>query len=336
MPQRTVNDTMEQASEALVLRDYHRCEHLCLEALASALAMRNFERMSRIVMPLQEARRQKRQVAESSGRLFVVGRTPPTEAELADGVYLIHPPRVAAEGRALREHLDRLGLCSLIVTREPTDKAGRIPIVAIGPRTVRIYLKASDGPRLPVPASKPPAGAKGVKHGSKAVYQQSFTIGQPTDVVDGDPMTTSERFDLPWLLWAHEQLGEWDSDQTPPSLTESGELLPRQDGAITDTLRKTKPGVKRVEQLYMALQTLPEHDRLHQVLAEACHEASLLPVEVLAIAPPEDFGEDEPLDATDAGDEIEQASLEQQPTGPGRPPDEASSDAAAASHLRAD
>lgn len=336
MLQRTVNDTMEQASEALVLRDYHTCEHLCLEALASALAMRNFERMSRIVMPLQEARRQKRQVAESSGRLFVVGRTPPSEAELAHGIYLIHPPRVAAEGRALREHLERLGLCSLIVTREPTDKAGRIPIVAIGPRTVRIYLKASDGPRLPSPASKQTAGAKGQKNGSKAMIQQAATIGQPADVVDGDPMGTSERFDLPWLLWAHEQLGEWDSDRTPPSLTESGELLPRQDGAITDILRKTKPGAKRVEQLYMALQTLPEHDRLHQVLAEACREASVLPAEVIAATSHDDLAEDEPLDGADAGDEIGLAPLEPQSEEAGRSPDDASSQSAAEPRLRTD
>lgn len=59
----TLDDIMERASQALSDLDYPRCETLCLEALAQARGRGDWAGYSRVILPLQEARRQKRQAA---------------------------------------------------------------------------------------------------------------------------------------------------------------------------------------------------------------------------------------------------------------------------------
>lgn len=59
---------MERASQALVRMDYLTCEAICLEALALARERRDWWTYARILLPLQEARRQRRIIA-SEGRI---------------------------------------------------------------------------------------------------------------------------------------------------------------------------------------------------------------------------------------------------------------------------
>ncbi len=54
------NAIMEAASAKLVGMDYLACEALCLDALAAARQQEDWRLYARIVMPLQEARRQRR------------------------------------------------------------------------------------------------------------------------------------------------------------------------------------------------------------------------------------------------------------------------------------
>lgn len=54
---------MESASQALADLDYPRCEAACLDALRQAREAGDWAYYRRIVLPLQEARRQKRQAA---------------------------------------------------------------------------------------------------------------------------------------------------------------------------------------------------------------------------------------------------------------------------------
>lgn len=58
-----IDELMEKASQALVQRRYFQCERLCLEALSAAHGDRDYARMARIVLPLQESRRLKVQLA---------------------------------------------------------------------------------------------------------------------------------------------------------------------------------------------------------------------------------------------------------------------------------
>ena len=67
-----IDQIMEQASDALAGMAYLRCEKLCLEAMRLAREAKGFDTLGRIVLPLQEARRQRRQTAVEAG-LHVLG-----------------------------------------------------------------------------------------------------------------------------------------------------------------------------------------------------------------------------------------------------------------------
>lgn len=68
-----IDQIMERASERLLAMDYLECERLCVEALARAREAGDFERYARILLPLQEARRQRRQIAVEAGVTILAG-----------------------------------------------------------------------------------------------------------------------------------------------------------------------------------------------------------------------------------------------------------------------
>ncbi len=133
-----IDDLMERASEALVGTKYFECERCAAEALRLAHAARDYERMARILMPLQEARRQKRLAAVDAGRVHVLDSFEEAEqVKIKAGCWLIQPPLVGAHGRDLRDRADRAEIPALVIVREPTTALGECPIVMIGPVTVR-------------------------------------------------------------------------------------------------------------------------------------------------------------------------------------------------------
>ena len=152
----SVDEVMDAASVALTETRYFDCEALCLRALEKAYTAQDYERMARIVMPLQEARRQKRQlatdVAEKKG-VFVLEERPVGAGEtpgLTDpGCYLLRPPLVGADGRELRDRADRDSVPVFLLVREPTTRAGLCPVVMIGPVTVRTQVEPPEDPDCP-------------------------------------------------------------------------------------------------------------------------------------------------------------------------------------------
>lgn len=138
-----VDSLMEQASEALVATRYFECERLAVEALALALTAQDYERLARLLLPLQEARRLKRQAAVDSGNLVRLDNYDALEPLLAGtktikrGMYLIEPPLVGADGRELRERANASEVPIVVVVREPVTATGQWPIVMVGPVTVR-------------------------------------------------------------------------------------------------------------------------------------------------------------------------------------------------------
>lgn len=201
-----IDDLMERASQALVATKYFECERLAVDALQIAHRAEDYERMSRVLLPLQEARRQKRLLAMDTKKLTkVVQPLDETQVPTA-GCYLVEPPMVGVDGRDLRERADAADVPVFVVVREPLTRTGLWPIVMVGPVTVRTKVR-------------PPANDK------------------PT---------------IEWLIGASEALG---------------------DEAIA-SIDPADDAYDRVDQLLECVLTLPDHEKLHQALADACAAAA--------------------------------------------------------------
>lgn len=205
-----IDTLMEEASADLGATLYFAAERKAAEALRMAHAAGDYDRMARILLPLQEARRQKRLLAIDAGAVHVLDRSPRLEEPeggveliIRPGCWLVAPPLVGADGRELRRRADDDEIPVLVVVREPETREGLWPIVMVGPSTIRTKVRPV---RDPTPA---------------------------------------------WFLATNEALG---------------------DAAIAE-VDATLPAVVRVERLMDRLLTVPEHEKLHQALAQACLEA---------------------------------------------------------------
>lgn len=137
---KSIDEIMEAASRALAETSYFEAERLCVKALARAFDQLDYEHMARILLPLQEARRQKRLAAIDTGKLTVVEAPIDPEAKIKPGCYLFQPPLVGADARAFRELADEREVPVLVVCREPKTRLGQWPVVMIGPVTVRVRI----------------------------------------------------------------------------------------------------------------------------------------------------------------------------------------------------
>lgn len=109
----TIDQLMEQASKALAETDYLACERLCDQALAMAMEAEDFDRAGRIILPLQEARRQRRQIAGEAG-VIMLGepRLEPErilETHSAGCFMLAHPPYDPTDVASLRRQAAEKG-----------------------------------------------------------------------------------------------------------------------------------------------------------------------------------------------------------------------------------
>ncbi len=140
-----IDELMERAGMALSATRYFECEALGQEALELAFRVGDYERMSRLLMPLEEARRQIRMLAADAG---VVGRLEEMSEEsfeLKSGCWLIEPLLVGADGRELRRQAAEQEIPVIVIIREPKTQLGLWPIVAVGPSTTRAYVKPPKG-----------------------------------------------------------------------------------------------------------------------------------------------------------------------------------------------
>lgn len=140
-----VDRLMEQASAALAGLRYFEAERLADEALHRAWQVSDFERMARMVLPLQEARRQKRQAAVDAGYAAVLHRLPRRLVQA--GCYLLQPPLVARDAATVRALGDAAALPVLVITREPMTREGLWPVVSA---SAAIVLRARVAPPWPL------------------------------------------------------------------------------------------------------------------------------------------------------------------------------------------
>jgi hypothetical protein len=167
---RAIDDLMDRASAALEATNYFEAEKLALKALDRAFAAGDYERMARICLPLQEARRQKRHQAADADATFIMRRLPLRGEAIPAGCYLLEPPLIGLEAQTLRAMADRKKSPVLALCKEPTTSSGRWPLVGVSDSdrealVIRVQVPAPPGfenmtagdPPMPVRAGPPVA-----------------------------------------------------------------------------------------------------------------------------------------------------------------------------------
>ena len=214
-----IDAVMERASVELASGRAMACESLCTRALSMALRAKDWRRLARICLPLQESRRLRRQLATDVGTVRLVDTPTQLRAAPAPGCVLVQPPLIAAEARALRESALHRRVAVFVLAREPMTNAGLWPICMVGPISVRTWVQ-------------PPAGVER--------DQASPTRDRLTEAIS-----------VGWFESAGEALG---------------------DSAIA-SVDASAPAAHRVEDLIDRLDAFPDHEKLHQALAQAATEA---------------------------------------------------------------
>lgn len=195
MPQ-TIDALMQDASQALAEMDYARCEALCVEALRAAREAQDWAMVRRVLLPLQEARRQKRQSAIDG--LIQLG-TPEKAASLSEliedqhcGCIVLTQPYSAADADAL-EHLvrqDKRAVEVLYANNAASETIWHITTVR-GPNA-SAQLAAPDSAWIGQPtdplATQPPTPAHWFMHASEALGNAAL---QSIDAA----MSSTQRFD---------------------------------------------------------------------------------------------------------------------------------------------
>jgi len=143
-----IDAVMEEASAALARGEYFACESKASGALELAHASQDWDRMARILMPLEEARRQKRLEAADSGFVRRIDSVDELLelGEIEAGCWLLEPLIVAAHGREFRARADAAGVPVIVIVREPETQLGEWPLATIGPVVVRARVAPVEEP----------------------------------------------------------------------------------------------------------------------------------------------------------------------------------------------
>jgi hypothetical protein len=132
---------MEEASAALAQGHYLGAAMTSREALLFAREGHDFERMSRITLPMLEAQRFIRQSALETGIIHRVSDSTDIPPDPDASCYLFAPDFVGADARRFRAAANDAGIGAFVLTREPTTSKGLWPIVGVGNRVVRIQIE---------------------------------------------------------------------------------------------------------------------------------------------------------------------------------------------------
>ncbi len=136
----SVQQMMERAQAALHRNQWFEAERMAQRALEMARAGRDFTLMARIALPLQEARRQRLQLAFDANNFRIVDEPFGEEVRVDPGCYLVQPPLVGADARRLRLAAFEQEVPVAVLCREPMTKLKLCPIVTIGQLTIRTKI----------------------------------------------------------------------------------------------------------------------------------------------------------------------------------------------------
>ncbi len=224
-----IDELMQAASARLLETSYFDAIDLCVRALGLAVKASDWERVARIALPLQEARRQIRQLAVEVPTVTIVDTSAQLRKPAEAGCYLIQPPLIGAEARTFATSAHKRRVPVFVLAREPMTDAGLWPIVGVSAISVRTKVP-------------PPAGV-------------DRDASSPTRdrVNDGVPMG--------WFEAAAEALGDaafagvdpsWPAAHRVEDLIERLEAVPEQEklhqnlaDAARDAMREPAPAMPR-------------------------------------------------------------------------------------------
>ena len=108
---------MQQASQALADMRYNACENLCHNALIQARGRCDWDSYIRILRPLQETRRQRRQAAEDAGvHVLCIENDNVLELPEEGGLLLVGPEVSTAHIESLHQAA-QLADCAIVILR---------------------------------------------------------------------------------------------------------------------------------------------------------------------------------------------------------------------------
>lgn len=238
-----LDQTMQQASTALVEMRYLEAERLCLDALDTALEREQWSYVARIVLPLQEARRQRRMIAADTA--VQLGTL-----ELDDLQAWIEPGETRGGP----------GGC-LLVTRPCTIDDARSALRRLREQDRHAEIMFADaeveeGPDFDADELWPIVSLIDEEVSVACAAPCDAWLGRPLRPGDADwhaPAATAEApTPADWFLDAAERLG---------------------DTAIDKASRAATPR-DRFDQLQRLLDAAPDHELLHQALADTARALS--------------------------------------------------------------
>lgn len=172
-----IDTMMGHASDALASGQSLHAAMLSRDALQLARSRGDFERMSRICMPLLEAQRAVRLDALATGPARVISNASDLTECPTMGCYLFAPNLVGADARQFRTAANASEIPVFVLTREPQMKSGLWPIVGVGERVVRIRIQPPTNPDTIDPQWFNYASEQ---LGDQAI-EDAMNAGEPTD-----------------------------------------------------------------------------------------------------------------------------------------------------------
>ena len=146
--QQQIDALIKQATKALAKDNIFEAERLAARALGMARDDRDFERLTRCVPPLRQARAERLRRALDVGKIKIIDS--PQTRKLKPGCYLVRPPQVGAAAREMRLSALEGKVAVAVLCREPTTMVGLCPLVAIGPgTTIRMKINPPQDPERP-------------------------------------------------------------------------------------------------------------------------------------------------------------------------------------------
>jgi len=202
-----VDEIMERAETALRRSQWFEAERLAHRAMEISRSKEDFALLARVILPLQEARRQRIQEALGNKKITILQADITEDMPLTPGCYLVQPPTVGADARRLRLAALKREIPVAVMCREPLSMLQLCPVVAIGQMTIRARI---------------------------------------------DPPKNWDKPDHKWFIGAMEQLGD-----AAIEMLDTGLELDRQ-----------------IDFLMAALDSVPDHEKLHQALETLCKQAA--------------------------------------------------------------